>query len=70
MVELHDGVTHIADEAFAGCGNLKSIVIPSSVGMIGRDVFKGTQNITIFCEKDTFAYKHAMGNNIDIGLNI
>ena len=37
--QCQEGVTRIAGRAFAGCGNLETIVIPESVTSIGRSAF-------------------------------
>jgi hypothetical protein len=41
-----DPVTDIGSNAFAGCENLTTIVIPVSVNNIGDDSFKGCENLT------------------------
>ncbi|MBO5800315.1 MAG: leucine-rich repeat protein [Paludibacteraceae bacterium] len=38
-------VTRIGDEAFYGCKNLQSVVIPNSVTSIGREAFSGCENL-------------------------
>ena len=38
-------VTHIADQAFAGCEHLKQITIPDSVERIGKVAFFGCENL-------------------------
>ena len=38
---IPDGVTEIGKEAFAGCTNLQSIVIPISVKVIEEGAFSG-----------------------------
>jgi hypothetical protein len=40
-VSLPEGVTHIGDNAFAGCVNLESLTIPSTVESIGAYAFCG-----------------------------
>ena len=46
--EYIDGytVTEIADEAFRGCGNLESVVVPNSVTSIGENAFRGCTSLT------------------------
>lgn len=39
---IPEGTTSIAKEAFMGCTNLTSVVIPDSVSVIREDAFNGT----------------------------
>lgn len=56
-VVIEDGVTHIADNAFYGCGGLTSVSIPASVTSIGDGAFSGCGNlatITVDANNQTF----------------
>ncbi len=39
-------VTVIVDSAFAGCANIKTVIIPDSITTIGSDAFKNCSNLT------------------------
>lgn len=53
-VVVPEGVTKIADRAFYGAKNLKSIIIPDTVTDIGHDVFKNCDsNFTVYCEAES-----------------
>ena len=43
--EIPDGVTKIADNAFARCKSLKSVSIPESVTDVGKDAFYGCTSL-------------------------
>lgn len=43
----------IEGSAFQDCVSLKSIEIPSSVGMIGNYAFAGCSMLEIYCEAET-----------------
>lgn len=43
-----NSVTHIGDNAFAFCFNLKNVVLPAGVTNIGRYAFYGCNNVTNF----------------------
>ena len=40
------GLTSIEENAFCGCSNLTSLVIPNSVNNIGEEIIKGCTNLT------------------------
>ena len=42
MVRIPDGVTKIAEEAFAGCNNLTSVDFPNGLTEIGACAFECT----------------------------
>ena len=44
-VALPEGLTHIGDDAFVDCINLKAITIPASVTSIGANSFAGCRNL-------------------------
>ena len=45
-IAISEGVTFIADKAFADCPNLTSVIIPNSVTTIGDGAFEGCSNLT------------------------
>ena len=42
MISVPDGVTTIEDDAFAHCGSLQSVSLPSSLAFIGNNAFTAT----------------------------
>ena len=49
-VALPEGLTHIGDDAFVDCINLKAITIPASVTSIGDQAFAGCRRIRdVYC---------------------
>ena len=46
QVVLPDGLTHIGNEAFAGCEKLTTITLPASLTHIGDWAFNGCENLT------------------------
>jgi hypothetical protein len=63
-VSLPSTCIKIADNAFAGCGNLQKIVIPSSVTEIGSDSFYGCENLVIYAPYGSYAIEYAIENGI------
>lgn len=61
---LNDGLISIKSKAFMNCVNLSEIFIPDSVVEIKEDAFLGCKNVEIICNKDSFANKYAIKNNI------
>ena len=49
-VALPEGLTHIGNDAFTNCNNLKAITIPASVTSIGANSFAGCRRIRdVYC---------------------
>ena len=44
--EINEGVTNVVENAFNGCSNLKTVIIPSSVTSIGKSAFAYCTNLT------------------------
>ncbi len=57
-------VTKIGDYAFSSCKELKRVIIPSSVTEMGSLPFSRSDQVVIQGEKDSFAYRYALLNNI------
>lgn len=58
-VKLGEDVTEIGDSAFANCGNLKWIYIPTGTVTISDSAFEGTNGLTILGYKNTEAQSYA-----------
>ena len=63
-VNIPKKCTYIGPLAFAHCTKLKTIVIPSTVKKINIWAFYRCKNLTIVCEKRSYAEKFAMNNGI------
>lgn len=63
-VNIPKKCTNIGPLAFAYCENLKTLVIPSSVKKISRWAFTGCKNLTIICEKGSYAERYAKKNEV------
>lgn len=62
-VVIPDGVRHISSYAFDDCSNLVSVAIPHTVKEI-YDAFDKCYNLTIYCDKGSFAEQYAIENEI------
>ncbi len=63
-VEIPGKVTEIGDYAFSYSKDLKKIIIPKSVNSIGKDVFEGCTELTIYGKTGSYAETYAKDNNI------
>ena len=67
-VEIKNGVVNINRFAFYECPKLKKVSIPMSVGYINNNAFQGSYNVTVYCNKIsyamTYAKKHYMNYKI------
>ena len=52
IVMISEGCTEIGDYAFADMPNLKEITIPSSVSVIGENVFGGSGSFVVYANSD------------------
>lgn len=57
-------ITSIAPFAFAGAEKLKSLTIPNSVTVIGKNAFMDCKNLTLYCKEGSAAHTYADNNNI------
>lgn len=62
---LPDGLLVIEYKAFANCKNLKEIYIPKSTKKISAKAFLDSNNVTINCEKGSFAEQYAKNQGIN-----
>lgn len=58
-VEIRNGVVNINRFAFYECPKLKKVSIPMSVGYINNNAFQGSYNVTIYCNKISYAMTYA-----------
>ncbi len=70
-IVVPDGVTTICEGAFAGCHQLKTVVIPKSVVNFDGYIFGGypigtTKNVTVKCYENSTAHTYATENNIPV----
>ena len=63
-VIIPSSVKTLAQGAFYECENLQTIVVPASVTAIGDYALDSNDFVTIYCEKDSAAYKYATGKKI------
>ena len=57
-------ITVIGASAFKNCVDLKIAYLPSSVTFIGANAFYGCLNVTIYCEKGSYAENYARNNHL------
>lgn len=57
--EIQDGARSILPEAFADCSSLTSVVIPKSVVSIDESAFENDDQLTVVCDKDSYAEQFA-----------
>ena len=65
-VILPGTLTTIGEKAFMNCTSLMSVKIPPSVTKIGRKAFAGCKKLTIYCEKNSYAYRYAKLRRISV----
>lgn len=64
-IKMLNGVKFIRYNAFGYCKSLRKIEIPKSVTFIDKDAFKNcSDELYIYCNKDSYAEKYAKDNNI------
>lgn len=63
-VEIPGSVTTIGEMAFKNCDTLKSIKVPGSVTSIGEDAFGSYSDPSLVVERDSYAEKYAVENEI------
>ena len=62
--DLPESLITIEDRAFANIKNLRNVYIPRSTTGIGKDVFAGTQHVTITAAPGSYARTWAKNNGI------
>ncbi len=64
-VDIPDGVTQIGNRCFAGCAQLEAVYIPASVKKLGEDVFRNSDNVTVYTTQGSAAQKYCSENNVN-----
>ena len=68
-ISLEEGTTEINAYAFASCTNLKSIILPASLGTLGRYAFSGCDNLAEVTINSAKIYQIANAYNISLLLS-
>ena len=66
-VRLTDGVNSIGDYAFYNCKTLIEVSVPDSVDNISSLAFNGTDKVTVWCHKNSYAETFCASNKIKSG---
>ena len=61
-VFLPDGLIRLGDRSFADIRTLRSVFIPASTKVIGRDAFRGSEEMTICAAEGSYARAYAAAN--------
>ncbi|MGN0542908.1 MAG: leucine-rich repeat protein [Acutalibacteraceae bacterium] len=64
-VKLPSTVSNICSNAFGKCGSLMRINIPNATSTIDTTAFSGCPNLTVHCEKGSYANMYCIDNFID-----
>ena len=56
----------IGSFAFSNCINLTSVKIPDDIARLANGAFYGCNNLTVYCEKNSTAYKYCRQSNIKV----
>lgn len=63
-VLLHEAVEIVSDKAFAGCVNLRQIIVEGKDTVFTGDPFPNNHELTIFCKADSAARQYARSHSI------
>ena len=64
-VKLPSTVTSVSSNAFGKCGSLLKINIPNATKSIDASAFSGCPNLTVYCDKDSYANGFCISSSID-----
>lgn len=65
-IVIPEGVTHIEENAFANCPNLKIVILPDSLVEISPKAFEKVEGVTIVCSENSVGAKFAGENNVNL----
>lgn len=57
--------TKLGNYSFAECDSLTKVMIPDSVTEISPTAFDGCEDMTIYCDQNSYAAQYAEDNNLD-----
>ena len=63
-ITLPESLTSIGEGAFEWCESLASITLPESLTSIGERAFLGCRSLTIYCPRDSVAWRYAKKHGI------
>lgn len=63
-VRISAGIASIGPGAMSDCPALNAVYIPKTVTNIAIGAFDGSDNVTIYCSKGSYAEQYAISNNI------
>ena len=67
-ITIPNGITMIGRYTFSFCSSLVSVKIPNTVTSISETAFCFCENLTIKCQKDSYAHKYAMKERVKFEL--
>lgn len=65
-ITLPSSINKIEENAFANCKNLKRCIVENGAEGFDSKAFRNSTNVIFVCQENSYAYKYAMENDIDI----
>ncbi len=63
-LRLPKSIKIIGEHAFSNCTNLRKVIIPKYIKSISNSAFDNCPNLIIYGEKNSYAHKYAIANNL------